>query len=214
MMLPTTPPRADRLTRAHARGRAFTLLELILVMALLVIGFGAALPTLRRFFGGRTLDAEANRLQALTRYAQNRAIHEGVPMVVWIDQETRRYGLQVAAGFLAERDDDVRAREFVADETVRFVITEPRRLTTFGSLSGMGAVSSSDALLTARRSTVDERNLTQLPAIRLLPDGYLDPRSPELIELRRGEDEALWLVQTTNRLAYEIRSERPVLATY
>ena len=39
-------------------------------------------------------------------------------------------------------------------------------------------------------------------------------RSPEMIELRRGDDEALWLVQTTNRLAYEIRSERPVLANH
>lgn len=213
MTSPTSRPHADRRARLP-HGRAFTLIELILVMALLVIGFGAALPSLRRFFGGRTLDSEANRLQALTRYAQNRAITEGVPMVVWIDATTRRYGLQVAAGFLAERDEDVRATEFLADESIRFVVTEPRRSTVFGSLSGMGATASGTAQLTARRSAVDDRPLTQLPAIRLLPDGYLDPRSPELIELHRGDDETLWLVQTTNRLAYEIRSERPVLATY
>ncbi len=204
----------SRTSRTRAEARAFTLLELILVMALLVIGFGTALPTLRRFFGGRTLDSEAGRLQALTRYAQNRAVNEGVPMVVWIDEKSRRYGLQVAAGFLADRDDDSRATEFQADETVELLVTEPRRAATFGTLSGSGTVGTETAALTARRSTLDDRPLNQLPAIRLLPDGYIDPRSPELVELRRGEKEVLWLVQTTNRLAYELRSEKPVLANY
>ncbi|MCC6231630.1 MAG: prepilin-type N-terminal cleavage/methylation domain-containing protein [Verrucomicrobiales bacterium] len=211
MTSPTSnSPAKSAISRSPA---AFTLLELILVMALLVIGFGAALPTLRRFFGGRALDSEARRLQSLARYGQNRAVTEGVPMVLWFDPTARRYGLQMAAGYAADLDEDTRALEFEIEDTLEIRITEPPVSRVFGTLSSLSTPGT--ATLTARRSTLDQRPLTGLPAIRLLPDGYLDARSPDSIELRRGETEALWLVQTTNRLAYELRTERPVLrATY
>src|SRR5438270_8363826 len=67
------------------RARAFTLVELILVMTLLLIVMCVALPSLKGFFRGRNLDSEARRFLSLARYGQSRAVSEGVPMVLWID---------------------------------------------------------------------------------------------------------------------------------
>src|SRR5437773_775638 len=51
----------------NSHRRAFTLVELILVMALLGIVLAVSAPSLSNFFHGRTLDSEARRLMALTR---------------------------------------------------------------------------------------------------------------------------------------------------
>src|SRR5262249_19567201 len=73
--------------------QAFTLIELILVMALLAIVLGISAPSLSRFFRGRSLESEAQRFLALTRHAQSRAVSEGVPMVVWLWPKQRSYGM-------------------------------------------------------------------------------------------------------------------------
>src|SRR5689334_18148384 len=54
--------------------RAFTLIELILVMALLAIVMAVSAPALSNFMRGRTLDSEARRFVSLTRYGQSRAV--------------------------------------------------------------------------------------------------------------------------------------------
>ena len=111
-----TPPRNSRASHppigaeglalsAPERGSAwagcfrggFTLLELMLVLALLSVVIAVQAPTLARFFRGRNLDAEAQRFLALTRYGQNRAVAEGVPMVLWMDAEAGQYGLEAEA---------------------------------------------------------------------------------------------------------------------
>jgi type IV fimbrial biogenesis protein FimT len=65
--------------------RAFTLIELILVLALLVIITSIAVPTMSRFIRGRALDSESERLMALTHVAQSRAVSEGMPVMLWIN---------------------------------------------------------------------------------------------------------------------------------
>jgi prepilin-type N-terminal cleavage/methylation domain-containing protein len=57
--------------------RAFTLIELILVLALLVIITSLAAPAMSNFIRGRALDSEARRLLALMHAAQSRAVSEG-----------------------------------------------------------------------------------------------------------------------------------------
>src|SRR3954462_714543 len=79
---------------------AFTLIELILVMALLMIVLAVSAPSLQGFFKGRNLDAEARRLYSLTSYAQSRAVSEGIPMLVWFDTRQRMYGLRAASSYL------------------------------------------------------------------------------------------------------------------
>src|SRR6266850_7421868 len=64
---------------------AFTLMELILVMTVLAVAVWIAAPALANFFRGRTLDSEARRFLSLTRHGQSRAVAEGVPMELWLD---------------------------------------------------------------------------------------------------------------------------------
>ena len=73
---------------------AFTLVELILVLALLVIATSLAAPALSNFVRGRALDSEARRLAALMHAGQSRAVSEGAVMMLWIDEKTGDYGLE------------------------------------------------------------------------------------------------------------------------
>src|SRR5471030_540561 len=61
--------------------RAFTLVELILVLALLFIAVSLVAPRMSTFVRGRALDAEARRLLAMTNAGKARAVSEGMPMV-------------------------------------------------------------------------------------------------------------------------------------
>src|SRR5690349_13326356 len=73
---------------------AFTLIELILVLALLAVATSIAAPSLSRFFRGRSLNNEARQLLSLTHAGQARAVGDGFPMLLWIDSSGRTYGLQ------------------------------------------------------------------------------------------------------------------------
>src|SRR5262245_50618644 len=95
----TTTLRTGIRSARPMRRRAFTLIELILVMALLAIVLTVVGTSLGRFFRGRTLDSEARRLLSLTRYGQSRAVADGIPMVLWIDPDQHRYGLQAEYTF-------------------------------------------------------------------------------------------------------------------
>ena len=89
-----------------AGATAFTLIELILVMAMLVVLMAVMAPSLGNFFRGRTVDGEARRLTSLIRYGRERAISEGTPMLLWIDPQQRAYGLTEDSTYAAQ---DVRA---------------------------------------------------------------------------------------------------------
>src|SRR5205814_9483068 len=100
----------------------FTLVELILVMAMLLIVLGVAFPSLKGFFRGRNLDSEARRFLSLTRYGQSRAVSEGVPMVLWIDPRRGAYGLQQQAGYTDADSNEVR---FALSEEIRVEVQTP-----------------------------------------------------------------------------------------
>jgi len=75
------------------KAMGFTLLELIVVMAMLAAVMAISTPALSRFVKGRTLEEEARRFLALTRYARSEAISRSVLMELWIDPEHGLYGL-------------------------------------------------------------------------------------------------------------------------
>ena len=167
--------------------RGFTLIELILVMAMLMIVLAVAFPSLKNFFHGRDLDSEARRFLSLTRYGQSRAISEGVPMMLWIDSRQGAYGLETQTGYT---DADGKALEFYVDDelTVEIPMSATRRtILSQYAVAGLGNV----------------------PAIRFQPDGFISETSPESVVIRQGRDEAIWISQSANRLNYEIRSDNP-----
>jgi Tfp pilus assembly protein FimT len=165
------------------------LIELIIVMTLLVIALGVTFPALQSFFRGRTLDSEARRFLSLTRYGQSRAVSEGVPMVLWIDAREGAYGLQAQAGFL---DLDSRAVEFEVDDDIIVEVSAPPLTTPSG------------------QRQINTRLTGNLPIIQFTPDGFIGETSPEQILFREGQDYAVAVALTANRLNYEIQAnERP-----
>lgn len=157
--------------------RAFTLLELILVMALLVVVMAMAAPMLSRFFRGRTLESEARRFLAMTRYGQSRAASEGIPMILWIDPDERMYGVREADGY---SDVDLKALEFELHQDLRFEwMAQP------------GA-------------QVGNRVRSEW-TMRFAPDGTLPENGLRAVGLARGDDGFLVITQAQNRLSYEIQ---------
>ena len=175
---------------------AFTLLELILVMAILTMAISITAPTLSRFFRGRTLDSEARRFLALTRSGQGRAVSEGLPMDLWVNPERGTFGLQAEPSYDKE---DPRKVDFQLDTAVQIRI----------EVGAVSATTNSPGAGQARSvASVPRTLLVQpaLPTLRFMPDGSIADTSPQSISLATRDGAALWLKQTRNRLAYEIKS--------
>ncbi len=88
-----------------SRINGFTLIELILVMTILSAVIVVSAPSLSRFFRGQSLEEESRRFLAITRFAMNKAISEGIPMTLWID--TNLYGLKPQDGYQLDIDDEL-----------------------------------------------------------------------------------------------------------
>ena len=182
MISPTRPFPAVKPPRAVATG--FTLIELILVMTLLTVASAIVVPNLASFFRGRSLDQEARRLLTLTHYAQSRAVAEGVPIELWFDATTNRYGATIGAGFSTE-DPRAVIYEVNADIILSLVTEaapEPYELTeTFESAPDIAVV--------------------------FLPDGLVQPDSATLLRLEHTDGNTLTVALNQIGTSYEILSD-------
>ena len=160
---------------AAFQNRAFTLIELILILALLVIITSLAAPAMSRFIRGRALDSESRRLFALMHAAQSRAVSEGMPMVLWVDEKQGAYGLQAET---TGKTGDPKAENLPVDSTLQIAVLNV----------GMGAPTT----------------FNNLPAIRFLPDGTVDENSPQTVQLGDSEGFMRWLLLNKIRTGYEI----------
>jgi type II secretion system protein H len=97
----------------------FTLVELILVMALLAVIAAFSAPSLARSLRQRNLAGEASRLLALTEYGRDEAVSQGVPMSVWVDPKAQRMGVEPKTGY---EGDDARTREFELHADIHFEV--------------------------------------------------------------------------------------------
>src|SRR5882724_2324603 len=125
----------DRRFLRVQRAGAFTLIELILVMAILAIAVSITAPALANFFRGRILDSEARRLLGLARQGQSRAVSEGVPMELWLDAPNNAYGLEAEPSY-EERDS--KAVSITMDHDLQLQVstlhsTLPVSTSSFGS---------------------------------------------------------------------------------
>ena len=181
--------------------RAFTLIELILVMAILTMAVSVTAPTLSRFFTGRALDSEARRVLALTRAGQSRAVSEGVPMELWVDAEHRTYGLEAAVNYQDNSNDgDSKAVDFELDRDVKIEVSSVNAVKPAVTRSSTMPVS------TASMPPVVSKH-PSLPTIRFLPDGSVSDSSPRMLQLSDREGSSLWVTLSRNRLNYEIRTQ-------
>jgi Tfp pilus assembly protein FimT len=167
-------------------------MELLLVLALLGLAVSVSAPSLARFYRGRALDSEARRLLALTRYAQSRAVSEGVPMVVWFKPDAGTYGLQAEATYLSQNDN--RAVDFELDSCLQMQL----------------APVAPDAALPPK---ITSQIAGIHPAIRFTPDGFISDSSPAWISIkvaREAEADAVWLALDEHNLKYELQNTQPL----
>lgn len=153
----------------------FTLIELILVLALLVIVTSLAAPAMSNFIRGQALDSEARRLMALIHAGQSRAVSEGMPMVLWVDEKQGTYGLQAET---TGQNGDPKAENLSLDENLQIAVVNTGSLGT--------------------------TKFHGLPAIRFMPDGTADENSPQMLRLTDAKGHALWLIEARDRNGYEI----------
>lgn len=155
---------------------AFTLVELILVLALLVIATSLAAPALANFVRGRALDSEARRLAALMHAGQSRAVSEGAAMMLWIDEKSGRYGLEAET---SGQNGDAKAENLTLDSTLAIAV------------QNVGAATPA--------------TFKNLPAIKFLADGTVDEDSPQVLKLTDSAAFSRWLGLNSGRTGYEIR---------
>ena len=163
--------RTSRVTR-----RAFTLVELLLVLVLLVVVTSMVAPAMSSFIRARALGSEARRLSALLHAAQSRAVSEGLPAVLWVDEKKGAYGLTTET---PPEGGDPKAEDLPLDENLQITVLD---------IGTTGATTYQD-----------------LPAIRFLPDGTVDENSPQTLRLTDAKGNALWLAEARNHTGYEIR---------
>ena len=174
----------------------FTLIELILVMALLTIVISLTAPSLSRFFRGRTLDSEARRLLALTRSGQSRAVSEGIPMDLWVDAAQGTFGLEAEPSF---DTSDPKAMEFTVDSGLKIEVVNKLVVAPVNTMNRFlrATIASTPRVKLARSG---------LPTIRFLADGSIGENSPQMLRLTSTDGGSLWLAQAKDSLSYEIRT--------
>jgi prepilin-type N-terminal cleavage/methylation domain-containing protein len=182
--------------RLETSSRAFTLIELILVMAILTMAVSVTAPTLANFFRGRTLDSEARRLLAMTHSGQNRAVSEGIPIDLWVDPDNRMVGLDAEPSF---EPDDPRAVQFELDSGLQIEAVKRSTPTPLAASRSAG--------LPASTASVAPVKLTHpaLPTIRFLPDGTISETSPQKLRLTGRDGVSLWVALAQDKLSYEIQ---------
>lgn len=162
----------------------FTLIELILVMSILVIVLAVSSPSLSRFFRGRTLDSEAKRFLALTRYGQSRAVSEGVPAVLWIDAKLGAYGLKLDDSYV---DQDTKELEYQVHTDLKVDVQQSAAAQKLGTVwKGRGGIGAN------------------LPKIRFTPDGFISLSSPEVVVFKQADQAEIWIAPDLNRVNYQI----------
>jgi len=161
------------------RSRAFTLIELLLVLSLLVIITSLAAPAMANFIRGRALDSEARRLMALMHAGQSRAVSEGMPMLLWVDGPNGSYGLQAET---TDKSGDPKAESFTLDSTLQIAVLN---------------ISAADT------------TFQNLPAIRFQPDGTVDENSPQTLQLTDSAGVSRWLMENRTRTGYEVSDTKP-----
>lgn len=157
-------------------------------MALLSLIFALAAPSLSNFFKGRSILEEARRFLALTRYAQSQAISLSVPLEIQIDSSSKRYGLFTVAGYEvnveSQNDSGADIEQdivFDYDEDYEFELIANDEI---------------------------EKNEWTYSTIVFLPDGTLDEGSLYAVEIKKEDENPLYIVQKEYRDGYEIVDQK------
>jgi hypothetical protein len=107
---------------------------------------------------------------------QSRAVSEGMPMVIWVDEKQGAYGLSAET---TGKTGDPKAETLPVDSTLQIAVPN----------AGLGT----------------PPTFNNLPAIRFLADGSVDENSPQTLRLTDSAGISRWLIETRSHTGYEIR---------
>lgn len=110
--------------------RAFTLMELLLVMLIVAAMLSATTPVLRGFFAGREADNAARTLVAYAQLARSQAIAQGQEHRLHLDQNAGAFW--VTGG---EEDPADRGRRVTLPPDLLMNIVQPEDLATRGHIT-------------------------------------------------------------------------------
>ena len=150
---------------------------MILVLALLVIATSLVVPPMAKFIRGRALDSEARRLMSLMHAAQSRAVSEGMPMMLWLDEKGGTYGMEAET---SGQSGDAKAETLTVDPTLQL------------------------AVVNVGTGTAGQATFKNLPAIKFMPDGTVDETSPQRVALQDVDGFGRLMNLNKLRTAYEI----------
>jgi prepilin-type N-terminal cleavage/methylation domain-containing protein len=106
--------------------RAFTLLELIVVMLVLAVLFAMAAPAMSGFGAGRAAKQTAPQIVSLARWAREQAISEGRTYRLNFDPANQGYFVTTAYGATFERVPVEFGRNFTVPEGVALTFETPQ----------------------------------------------------------------------------------------
>jgi type II secretion system protein H len=176
------------------RPYAFTLIELILVMTIMVVIISLVMPNLKGFFRGRNLDNEALRFVALTRFAQSRAINEGLPVEIWVNPRIGAYGEEALSGY-TETETQAKRLQYQLDSTLQITLTPPSQAVPVHS--NYWSQTKAQALVGG------------VYHIRFQPDGFISDASPRDVYLRQGRESQIRISEAPTHLEYDINYAQP-----
>jgi prepilin-type N-terminal cleavage/methylation domain-containing protein len=182
-------PTGSRINGATRAG--FTLVELIVVMTILVVTISIVAPSFRSFLRGRNLTNEARRFLSITHYGSVRAVSESVPVDLWMDVKSGRYGLAASGGYTETKTNTV---DFIMDKDLKMIVgPAPGMLTTSNWWT---------PTMTRARG--------RFPIIRFQPDGFISETSPQEVVFQdatggnKTVGTQIWLVENPNHTRYEL----------
>ena len=176
---PTTPPTKVRPCAA------FTLVELIVVMSLMVMAISIAAPSLKFFLKGRSHEDEARRFLELQRYASSRAVEEGVPVDLWINVKQGTYGMAASRGYTETKTNNT---SFTVDKDVEMQVSQPT-----------GVLAQSNWW-----TPLNVRGRGAMAIIRCQPDGFISDISPQYVKFTQGQEPEIWIIENPNHTRYDI----------
>ena len=109
-------PKSSR--RNAGRRSAFTLLELVIVLAIMCVIAGLAVPTLRSFGEGRRVAEAAGQLVSVANFARTQSINESVVYRLNLDTKTNTYWLTAWRAGAYEKPAGTFGRVFAAPDGV------------------------------------------------------------------------------------------------
>ncbi len=203
------------LRQAPRRLMAFTLIEFIVVMALLAIVMAIAAPSLSNFFRGRKLSSEARRFVSLARFGQSRAVSDGTPMILWLDRTEGTYGLREQDGYSSA------SGAAVAGSSAQDLAIDSSRVRARVGHEAVDVKQPEFRLADDLRFQLTEGSQTngRIVTIRFLPDGAIDEGSLRSLVIQQqprsdpgqGKSESIWIVQSRDLSRYEIVDETSAL---